>query len=203
MAHFLFPVSDSVDQPRRKTDYLFLLEDFVRGSIDSINALNLFHDLVTEQHNSPDSAGFLAFDPHVGDTGCQLRVRMFLEVFDKFKLMHRNSPENWEKVVTSLNTTILRLEALVRKARKTYFELTMKTVPKDLGLGSTKGSLATSFGNSAGLMIDICFSRNLFQMVLVGTVGLLKWCLDPDAALKIVNIAFLGTAGTSLICLSY
>ncbi|KAI1268959.1 hypothetical protein F5Y18DRAFT_373163 [Xylariaceae sp. FL1019] len=136
MAHFLFPSSDSVHKPKRKDDYPTVFGDIVRGGADAMDALILFRKLVTEDDSEPGSSGYLSFDSHVGDTGCQLRAGMFIEVFGTFRFLSTKMPEAWGEIDSALEAAITNLKPVISKAQEMCNALTRKkTKPKDLGLG--------------------------------------------------------------------
>jgi hypothetical protein len=134
MAHFLFPASASVNKAKRKDDYPALLADIVRGATDSIDALVLFRSLVTGHSNGPDTLGFMAFDAHVGETGCHLRAGMVNDLFTTYRCLFQSSPGAWQVVETWLDETIARLEAVITQSRAACVKLTKdKVKPSVLG----------------------------------------------------------------------
>lgn len=134
MAHFLFPASASADKAKRKDDYPALLADIVRGATDSIDALILFRSLVTGHSNGPHTVGFMAFDAHVGETGCHLRAGMVNDLFTTYLCLHQSSPGTWQAVETWLDEIIARLEAVIAQARTACVKLTKdKVKPSVLG----------------------------------------------------------------------
>ncbi|KAE8153682.1 hypothetical protein BDV25DRAFT_148942 [Aspergillus avenaceus] len=55
-----------------------LLGDIVCAASDSLEALELFSQLLREQSSVATSIGYMAYDAHVGDTACQLRACMIM-----------------------------------------------------------------------------------------------------------------------------
>ncbi|EAT79371.2 hypothetical protein SNOG_13044 [Parastagonospora nodorum SN15] len=89
MATYLFPagkhakISSSVlHKPSAIPRHLF---NIVRGGNDAIDALQLFLKLLRENEFDVNSPGYMAFDAHVGDTSCQLRACMLLEIFNRYR----------------------------------------------------------------------------------------------------------------------
>ncbi|KAH6650546.1 hypothetical protein F5144DRAFT_556487 [Chaetomium tenue] len=132
MAHFLFPASASADKAKRKDDYPALLADIVRGATDSIDALILFRSLVTGHSNGSDTLGFMAFDAHVGETGCHLRAGMVNDLFTTYRCLLQSSPGAWQAVESWLDQTIARLEAVITQARAACVRLTKDKVKPSL-----------------------------------------------------------------------
>ncbi len=135
MAHFLFSANASVNKGKRKDDYPPLLADIVRGATDSIQALNLFRELVVGHGNSPSTPGFMAFDAHVGETGCHLRAGMVNDIFSTYRRIFRTNANAWKTVEIWLDETIIRLEGVITQARTACARLTKdKVKPSQLGL---------------------------------------------------------------------
>lgn len=135
MAHFLFSANASVDKGKRKDDYVPLLADIVRGATDSIHALNLFRELVVGHGNSPNTPGFLAFDAHVGETGCHLRAGMVNDIFSTYRRVFQSNPSAWKTVEVWLDETTANLARVVTQARTTCASLSKdKVKPTQLGL---------------------------------------------------------------------
>lgn len=94
MSTFIFPAGKhsrktltSRIKPTLIPKHLFHL---IRGATDAVEALELFAKLLRELEpdNSAElqsSPGFLAFDAHVGDTACQLRACMLLEIVNRYR----------------------------------------------------------------------------------------------------------------------
>ncbi|RAH44845.1 uncharacterized protein BO95DRAFT_464624 [Aspergillus brunneoviolaceus CBS 621.78] len=85
MAYPLLPVGATGAVYVRK-HYPALLKDIIRDCTDSINALNLFNELVSAPDGiAPDSPGFKEFDAHGGDMACHIRAGMLHELYDKHR----------------------------------------------------------------------------------------------------------------------
>ncbi|OJK04676.1 hypothetical protein ASPACDRAFT_56128 [Aspergillus aculeatus ATCC 16872] len=85
MTYPLLPVGATGAVYVRK-HYPALLKDIIRDCTDSINALNLFNELVSAQDGiAPDSPGFKEFDAHGGDMACHIRAGMLHELYDKHR----------------------------------------------------------------------------------------------------------------------
>lgn len=89
MSHLLLPTEGSTtkssNMKHKPTELPRLLFYIIRGSTDAVEALEVFLQLlsepsVAENGTKLDGPGYLAFDAHVGDTACQLRACMLLEV---------------------------------------------------------------------------------------------------------------------------
>lgn len=92
MSHILFPVEESRLNPSnsryKPTEIPRQLFYIIRATTDAIDALELFLGLIFEPCCLDDKKrpiGFLAFDAHVGDTACQLRACMLLELTKHFR----------------------------------------------------------------------------------------------------------------------
>ncbi|KAK8093322.1 hypothetical protein PG997_000007 [Apiospora hydei] len=85
MAYLLFPAGESIKKGRRKDDYHVLCADIVRTGSDAIDAFSIFHNLVVGADQGDDAPGYMAFDAHVGETGCHLRAGMFLDLFSIYR----------------------------------------------------------------------------------------------------------------------
>lgn len=81
MTDIIFPAFEQRFKVQKRIVYATFLTDVVRGSTDAIDALSLFRDLLYGEQKEPESVGYMAFDPHGGETGCHLRAGMVLEAF--------------------------------------------------------------------------------------------------------------------------
>ncbi len=171
MAHFLFPANASVDKGKRKDDYPPLLADIVRGATDSIHALNLFRELVVGHGNAPSTPGFMAFDAHVGETGCHLRAGMVNDIFSTYRRIFQSHANAWKTVEIWLDETIARLEGVTTQARTACARLTKdKVKPSQLGinpkqetprkilllLGWSEPEQSISFSTFDTKRVDVC-----------------------------------------------
>ncbi|KAF3009739.1 hypothetical protein E8E13_009287 [Curvularia kusanoi] len=89
----------------------------IRGATDAFEALSLYLELIVEpslgSNRGPRAElGYQSFDAHVGDTACQLRACMLLEMTSKIK-------ETIPSTTTAmLASTITDLEELLARSRK-------------------------------------------------------------------------------------
>lgn len=125
MADLLFPTLHQRLKSQPKALYAAVLTDVARAASDSIEALTSFRGLLFRSPNGT-SPGLMAFDAHVGDTGCHLRAGMFLEVY----CLHSNaSPSEW------IDQTIHRLRKTQEKAQQICAALTQQSArPQSVGL---------------------------------------------------------------------
>ncbi|KAH8706936.1 hypothetical protein GQ44DRAFT_629403 [Phaeosphaeriaceae sp. PMI808] len=97
MATFLFPPGKHAkvtSTARHKSTAIPRnLFSIVRAATDSADALELFVNLIQEAEQDLTSPGFLAFDAHVGDTACQLRACMLLEIVNRYQRLDPLSTE--------------------------------------------------------------------------------------------------------------
>lgn len=124
MSHLLFStgVGRSSTVNHKPTELPRQLFHIIRGTSDSIEALNLFLKLVFEHPDYLDGDvrnqdGFHEFDAHVGDTACQLRACMLLDVIKILK-EPASSP-----TVTVIKSTISDLEQLLANSRQLLAQL--------------------------------------------------------------------------------
>ena len=96
-----------------------LLSDLVCAASDAKDALRLFLSLNTDDHGDVSSAGYMAFDAHVGDTSCQLRASMFMMVWH-----HLRNEVAGTLFRTKVSLLIQQLEDLIEAARSTCRRLT-------------------------------------------------------------------------------
>lgn len=125
MADLLFPTLHQRLKSQPKALYAAVLTDVARAASDGIEALASFRALLLDSPNGT-SSGLMAFDAHVGDTGCHLRAGMFLEVYR----LHRNASSEW------IDQTVHRLQKTQEKALQICAALTQHNArPQSVGLG--------------------------------------------------------------------
>lgn len=125
MADLLFPTLHQRLKSQPKALYAAVLTDVARAAFDSIEALKSFRALLLDSPNGTSSPGLMAFDAHVGDTGCHLRAGMFLEIYR----LHRNVSSAW------IDQTIHRLRKTQEKAQQICAALTQQSArPQSVGL---------------------------------------------------------------------
>ncbi|KGO42999.1 hypothetical protein PEX1_035010 [Penicillium expansum] len=69
MAYTVLPFG-ATSASQKRENYPLLLSDIVRDCTDAIDSLTLFDELLSSQKHENDTAGFKAFDGHVGETAC-------------------------------------------------------------------------------------------------------------------------------------
>ncbi|KAH8722518.1 hypothetical protein GQ44DRAFT_751307 [Phaeosphaeriaceae sp. PMI808] len=137
MSTYLFPAgnhakfsSSARHKPISIPRHLF---NIVRGASDAVDALQLFLKLLNEKEADKASPGYLAFDAHVGDTSCQLRACMLLEILNRYRQHGSSAME-----VCSIEQTIKRLKKVIENARifcKDVCNLAVtKSAPETLGM---------------------------------------------------------------------
>lgn len=109
------------------------LFNIVRGASDAIDALQLFLKLLQEEEFDKASIGYLAFDAHVGDTSCQLRACMLLEIINRYR--RHGSPT---REVHFIQQTVETLKKVIENARMFCQEICnlakTKAVPETIGV---------------------------------------------------------------------
>ena len=139
MTSILFPVSDKRDAavPAKK-DFAYFMSDIARASSDSADALDLFIILVEgSTRHDPDSPGFMAFDAHGGEAGCQLRAGMMLEIFTIYQCIFREKPQVWSTLRQYLQDITFTLRRVKENAAEVCAKMTKHKVnPKKIGFGS-------------------------------------------------------------------
>jgi hypothetical protein len=139
MASLLFPTTDLPAGARRKSDYVAFMSDIARASNDAASALSLFANLVEGTAGGSESAGFMAFDAHGGDTGCQLRAGMMQEVFILHRKLFDNMPGNWATVRSQIQETTAKLRLVHENATHACMKLVRDKVhPNKLGLATNQ-----------------------------------------------------------------
>ncbi|KAJ5750842.1 hypothetical protein N7533_007870 [Penicillium manginii] len=98
-----------------------LLSDVVCAASDSLDALELFSELLQENHASSSSTGYMAFDAHVGDTACQLRALMIMAL--RHHLLKDGRLARFQRHVASM---IDALQNVIIRARDSCRMLTAK-----------------------------------------------------------------------------
>ncbi|KAF2646817.1 hypothetical protein P280DRAFT_441214 [Massarina eburnea CBS 473.64] len=150
MSTYLFPAgkhakfsSSARHKPISIPRHLF---NIVRGGSDAVDALQLFLKLLREEEVDKASPGYLAFDAHVGDTSCQLRACMLLEILNRYRHHVSSAME-----VASIEQTIERLKKVIENAR---------TFCQDIcNLAVTKASPETLGMSKHGMSIDEILQR--------------------------------------------
>ncbi|EAU35086.1 predicted protein [Aspergillus terreus NIH2624] len=145
MTSFLFRTSTAPEFPRPRKTYGSMYTDLVRASSDAVDALSLYRTLILAKDTSADGVGFAAFDAHVGDTSCQLRAAMMLDLTRQHRKWAASSGRApW------LDQYIERLEVLRDKGRDMLAKLTIDRIhPDNLGIGpkeDTPTGLLTHMG---------------------------------------------------------
>jgi hypothetical protein len=142
MATILFPsiYSNSARLgPQMRFAYSVVLTDVVRGCSDAIDALSLFEDLLHGRNNNADSLGFMAFDAHGGDTGCQLRAGMILDLWTSQRHICTNRLTSSIQTPLWITETVNNLRQLRDACRFVCSQLTQKRIkPEVLGLGKSQ-----------------------------------------------------------------
>ncbi|ROV89591.1 hypothetical protein VMCG_09948 [Cytospora schulzeri] len=142
MTSFLFPIiADLAGGVRSKNDVAPFLSDIARATLDSADALDLFKNLIEGKAGGPESVGFMAFDAHGGDAGCQLRAGMMQEVFLVYRYINTELPEVWVKFRVLIDTYTTKLRQIHENAKEACKGMmTHKVHPKVFG-GPTEDTL--------------------------------------------------------------
>jgi hypothetical protein len=139
MASLLFPTTDLPAGARRKSDYVAFMSDIARASNDAASALSLFANLVAGTAGGSESPGFMAFDAHGGDTGCQLRAGMMQEVFILYRQLFDNMTETWATFHSQIQETTAKLRFVHENATHACMRLVRDKVhPNKLGFATTQ-----------------------------------------------------------------
>ncbi|MCJ1381496.1 hypothetical protein MMC17_004607 [Xylographa soralifera] len=142
MATLLYPPFAEKPSIQKRWAYASILTDIVRGSSDAIDAFTLFHDLLHGKNNDSSSVGFMGFDAHGGDTGCQLRAGMLQEVFSVHRRLMLHPDEKSSRNPDWIDANLKRLRELHRSAKEACAQLTQKKAhPKVLGFGDREDSV--------------------------------------------------------------
>ena len=124
MSHLLFPIDGLVAKSSVKhkpTELPRQLFYIIRGATDAVEALELFLELLSEPSVRSDAelqsnSGYLAFDAHVGDTACQLRASMFLEVINHSTMLGSSTTiAAMQSIAVSLKKVLEAAHQLVTK----------------------------------------------------------------------------------------
>ncbi|KAJ4159564.1 uncharacterized protein LMH87_008462 [Akanthomyces muscarius] len=143
MTSFLFPATTASQGLRLRNNYGLVYTDIVRASSDSIDALSLYRDLLFSRSPDADSVGFAAFDAHVGDTSCQVRAAMLLDLTRQ----HRKWASESSKAIW-LDDYIQRLILVRERAKGILADLTIRRIhPAKLGIGATEDTPAGILSN--------------------------------------------------------
>lgn len=133
MTSFLFPATTASQGLRMRRTYGTLYTDIVRASSDAIDALSLYRRLIFVEGPGAENVGFAAFDAHVGDTSCQLRACMLLDLTRQ----HREWAAASSGHVTWLDSYIEKLRKVHENGREVLAKLTFnRTHPEKLGIGA-------------------------------------------------------------------
>jgi hypothetical protein len=122
------------------------LFNIVRGASDAVDALELFLKLLHEEEVDKTSPGYLAFDAHVGDTSCQLRACMLLEILNRYRQHGSSAME-----VRRIEQTITRLKRVKENARAFCQDI--------CNLAGTKAGPETLGMSKHGMTIDEILQR--------------------------------------------
>jgi hypothetical protein len=121
MSHLLLPTEGpfvkTSNLRHKPTELPRQLFSIIRGGTDAVEALELLLELCSESliandTTTLDRSGYLAFDAHVGDTACQLRACMLLEVA---KLLRK--PESYT-VLDTIRSTLCDLKKVTEAAKR-------------------------------------------------------------------------------------
>jgi hypothetical protein len=150
MATYLFPAGKhsriSSSAPHKPSAIPRHLFNIVRGGNDAIDALQLFLKLLREEDFDTTSPGYMAFDAHVGDTSCQLRACMLLEIFNRYRQHVSSTTE-----VRFIEQTIEHLKKVVENAHTFCKEV--------CNMGVSKAGPAALGMSKQGMSIDEILRR--------------------------------------------
>lgn len=133
MTDILFPAFEPRFKFQRRLVYATFCTDIARSTSDVIDALELFRGLLYGSQKGPDSVGYMAFDPHGGETGCHLRAGMVLELFAVHRQMAFKDGIPLSPVWIDRNIQTLRQTH--ERAKDVCARLTKKRVmPSQMGL---------------------------------------------------------------------
>lgn len=126
MSQLLLPTEGSFVKPsnvrHKPTELPRQLFYIIRGGTDAIEALELLLELLSESSIAEDKttisrSGFLAFDAHVGDTACQLRACLLLEVTNYLKRPGSST------TIDAVRSTLRHLKGVVGNGQQLMGEL--------------------------------------------------------------------------------
>ena len=147
MSTLLFPFEIDGSKPtnlkHKPTELPRQLFHIIRGATDALEALSLYIQLLTESSLPSDTdLGYHSFDAHVGDTACQLRACMLLEVTTSLK------QDGMSSTVAVIASKISELEQLLHRSRELLTQLLVLDWKKIQSgaldkLGLTKAGLTT------------------------------------------------------------
>ena len=147
MTSFLFPATTASQGPRMRRTYGTVYTDIVRASSDAIDALSLYRRLIITEGPGAEHVGFAAFDAHVGDTSCQLRACMLLDLTRQ----HREWAAAGSGHITWLDSYIEKLRKIHENGREVLAKLTLNRIhPEKLGIGA-EGRYAHRYLESLGM----------------------------------------------------
>ncbi|KAJ5158334.1 uncharacterized protein N7500_007985 [Penicillium coprophilum] len=133
MAYTVLPFGATKASQKRE-NYPLLLSDTVRDCADAIDSLTLFDDLMSSQKHENDTAGFKAFDGHVGETACHIRAGILLELHSYYQkhagIEHSRKDLQIPAYIERLNTTRKNAQTICSKLTSD------NTCPSRLGFGS-------------------------------------------------------------------
>lgn len=161
MSTLLFPFDSDASKAshlkHKPTELPRQLFHILRGATDAHEALSLYVQLLTEPslQELGSNLGYHSFDAHVGDTACQLRACMLLEVTTRLR------QDNTSSTVAVITSTIYELEQLLHQSRELLKELLVLDWKKIQSgaldkLGLTKAGLTTE-----ELLIKLGWSKQL------------------------------------------
>lgn len=135
MAYTVLPFG-ATSASQKRENYPLLLSDIVRDCTDAIDSLTLFDELLSSQKHENDTAGFKAFDGHVGETACHVRAGMLMELYSFYQKGCHAGVEHSRKDL-QIPIYIERLKLTRKNAQAICLKLTSdNTCPSRLGFGS-------------------------------------------------------------------
>lgn len=164
MSTLLFPFDSDVSKPtnlkHKPTELPRQLFHIIRGATDALEALSLYVQLLTEPSLPSDkelgaNIGYHSFDAHVGDTACQLRACMLLEVTTSLK------QDGMTSTVAVITSTIAELEQLLQRARELMTELLVLDWKKIKSGALDKLGLAKAGLTTEELLVKLGWSKQL------------------------------------------
>lgn len=135
MTDLLFPTFEARLKCQRRAQYAAFLTDIVRAAGDGIEALSIFRSILYDGPSASNHT-LLAFDAHVGDTGCHLRAGMLFEAYNLHNSMAKDPLTGQPLDPIWINETIGRLQKTQSKAQRVCLALTRDNArPQTLGFG--------------------------------------------------------------------
>lgn len=145
MTDILFPAFEPRFKFQRRLVYATFCTDIARSTSDAIDALELFRGLLYGLQKGPNSVGYMAFDPHGGETGCHLRAGMVLELFAVHRQMAFKDGTPLSPVW--IDRTIQTLRQAHERAKDVCTRLTKKReMPSKMGLDDRQDTPARILG---------------------------------------------------------